>query len=278
MAFKVIGDSCCDFTKLQMKKGNVVRVPMSVIIGGVEYRDDGRRTQEEWIKLIKEDPGYPQSACPSPEEFMNAFDEKCDNYVVTLSSKLSGVYNSAMVAKDMFEDEHEDAKIHIFDSKSTSVKETMIVLMVKELEEQGLPFEEIVEKTEAMIYNADTYFTLDNLETLRKNGRLSKMKGLAATLLKIKPICFGNKDGEIEQIGQARGSNKALLKMVEMIAKNTVDPENKVLGISHTNCHERAVMVRDAILARIKVKEVVMVETAGLSTTYANDGGIIVVI
>jgi Ni2+-binding GTPase involved in maturation of urease and hydrogenase len=66
--------------------------------------------------------------------------------------------------------------------------------------------------------------------------------------------------------------------MVEMIAKNTVDPENKVLGISHTNCHERAVMVRDAILARIKVKEVVMVETAGLSTTYANDGGIIVVI
>jgi DegV family protein with EDD domain len=154
----------------------------------------------------------------------------------------------------------------------------MIVLMVKELEEQGLPFEQIVEKTEAMIYNADTYFTLDNLETLRKNGRLSKMKGLAATLLKIKPICFGNKDGEIEQIGQARGSNKALLKMVEMIAQKTVDPENKVLGISHTNCHERAVMVRDAILSRIKVKEVVMVETAGLSTTYANDGGIIVVI
>ena len=63
-----------------------------------------------------------------------------------------------------------------------------------------------------------------------------------------------------------------------MIAQRTVNPHNKVLGISHTNCHERAIMVRDAILSKIKVKEVVMVETAGLSTTYANDGGIIVVI
>ena len=104
------------------------------------------------------------------------------------------------------------------------------------------------------------------------------MKGLAASLLKIKPICFGNKDGEIEQIGQARGSNKALIKMVDMVVANTVNPEQKVLGISFTNCHDRAIMVRDAILSKIHIREVVMVETAGLSTTYANDGGIIVVI
>ena len=280
MKFRIVMDSAGELTDDLKGKEEYAIVPFTIRLGEEDIIDDGHISTLELVRKIAACPTCAKTACPSPDAFRDAFEAvEADHYYgITISGNLSGSFQAATVGMNMFLEDHPDAKIHIFDSKSTSVKETMIVLMVKELEEQGLPFEEIVEKTEAMIYNADTYFTLDNLETLRKNGRLSKMKGLAATLLKIKPICFGNKDGEIEQIGQARGSNKALLKMVEMIAKNTVDPENKVLGISHTNCHERAVMVRDAILSRIKVKEVVMVETAGLSTSYANDGGIIVVI
>jgi DegV family protein with EDD domain len=178
----------------------------------------------------------------------------------------------------MYLDKYPDAKIHVFNSRSTSVGETMIVHMITQMEAEGVPFEEIVETIEAWNDEKLTYFTLDNLETLRKNGRLSRLKALAATVLKIKPICIGNHEGIIEQIDQARGSNKALIKMVDHIVEGTANPEKKLLGISHCNCYERAVMVRDAILKRMHVKEVILQETGGLSTVYANDGGIIVVI
>lgn len=218
MAIKIIGDSCCDFTKLELRKGIHVSVPMSVTIGGIEYRDDGRRTQEDWIRMIKEDPGYPQSACPSPDDFYKAFDENCDNYVITLSSKLSGVYNAAMVAKDMFEDEHEDVKIHIFDSKSAAAGEHLISDKIMECYEAGKSFEETVKEVEAFRDEMFTIFVLDDLETFKKNGRLRGVKALVATALNVKPVLYGD-DGEIKQLDQAIGMQSAINRMLYHIEK-----------------------------------------------------------
>ncbi len=274
MAFKVIGDSCCDFTKLQMKKGNVVRVPMSVIIGGVEYRDDGRRTQEEWIKLIKEDPGYPRSACPSPEEFLNAFDENCDNYVVTISSKLSGVYNSAMVAKDMFEDEHEDAKIHIFDSKSAAAGEHVLVEKIIEFAEMGCSFEEVVKKVETFRDEMYTIFVLDDLETFKKNGRLKGVKALVATTMNVKPVLIGV-DGEIKQIDQSIGVNHAINRMLYHIEKKDFDKTRKV-RITQCDSKEICTKVARILTERFGFTDVKIINAGGLSTTYENPGGVII--
>ncbi len=274
MAFKVIGDSCCDFTKLQMKKGNVVRVPMSVIIGGVEYRDDGRRTQEEWIKLIKEDPGYPRSACPSPEEFLNAFDENCDNYVVTISSKLSGVYNSAMVAKDMFEDEHEDAKIHIFDSKSAAAGEHVLVEKIIEFAEIGCSFEEVVKKVETFRDEMYTIFVLDDLETFKKSGRLKGVKALVATTMNVKPVLIGV-DGDIKQIDQSIGVNHAINRMLYHIEKKDFDKTRKV-RITQCDSKEICTKVARILTERFGFTDVKIINAGGLSTTYENPGGVII--
>lgn len=274
MAFKVIGDSCCDFTKLQMKKGNVVRVPMSVIIGGVEYRDDGRRTQEEWIKLIKEDPGYPRSACPSPEEFLNAFDENCDNYVVTISSKLSGVYNSAMVAKDMFEDEHEDAKIHIFDSKSAAAGEHVLVEKIIEFAEMGCSFEEVVKKVETFRDEMYTIFVLDDLETFKKSGRLKGVKALVATTMNVKPVLIGV-DGDIKQIDQSIGVNHAINRMLYHIEKKDFDKTRKV-RITQCDSKEICTKVARILTERFGFTDVKIINAGGLSTTYENPGGVII--
>ena len=274
MAFKVIGDSCCDFTKLQMKKGNVVRVPMSVIIGGVEYRDDGRRTQEEWIKLIKEDPGYPRSACPSPEEFLNAFEENCDNYVVTISSKLSGVYNSAMVAKDMFEDEHEDAKIHIFDSKSAAAGEHVLVEKIIEFAEMGCSFEEVVKKVETFRDEMYTIFVLDDLETFKKSGRLKGVKALVATTMNVKPVLIGV-DGEIKQIDQSIGVNHAINRMLYHIEKKDFDKTRKV-RITQCDSKEICTKVARILTERFGFSDVKIINAGGLSTTYENPGGVII--
>ena len=274
MAFKVIGDSCCDFTKLQMKKGNVVRIPMSIIIGGVEYRDDGRKTQQEWIDLIKADPGYPQSACPSPEEFYNAFDENRDNYVVTLSSKLSGVYNSAMVAKEMFEDEHEDAKIHIFDSKSAAAGEHVLVEKIIEFADMGCSFEDVVKKVEAFRDEMYTIFVLDDLETFKKNGRLKGIKAVVATAMNVKPVLIGV-DGEIKQIDQSIGVNHAVNRMLYHIEKKDFDKTRKV-RITQCDSKELCMKIAKILTERFGFTDVKIINAGGLSTTYENPGGVII--
>lgn len=279
MKFRVAMDSAGELQEAFKGKDEYRIVPLTLMIGDEEIIDDGTIDQKVLIKKIADSPTCAKTACPSPEAYFREYDCGAEHiYGVTISAELSGSFQSAVIARDMYLDKYPDAKIHVFNSRSTSVGETMIVHMITQMEAEGVPFEEIVETIEAWNDEKLTYFTLDNLETLRKNGRLSRLKALAATVLKIKPICIGNHEGIIEQIDQARGSNKALIKMVDHIVEGTANPEKKLLGISHCNCYERAVMVRDAILKRMHVKEVILQETGGLSTVYANDGGIIVVI
>ena len=279
MKFRVAMDSAGELSEAFKGKDEYRIVPLTLMIGDEEIIDDGTINQKILIKKIADSPTCAKTACPSPEAYFREYDCGAEHvYGVTISAELSGSFQSAIIARDMYLDKYPDAKIHVFNSRSTSVGETMIVHMITQMEEDGVPFDEIVETIEAWNDEKLTYFTLDNLETLRKNGRLSRLKALAATVLKIKPICIGNHEGIIEQIDQARGSNKALIKMVDHIVEGTANPESKLLGISHCNCYERAVMVRDAILKRMHVKDVILQETGGLSTVYANDGGIIVVI
>ncbi|MBR7015974.1 MAG: DegV family protein [Lachnospiraceae bacterium] len=279
MKYRVVMDSAGEFTESQKGREEFVLVPLTLMIGDETIINDGTLDQLEIVKKIAASPTCPKTACPSPEAYREAFDCGAEHiYGVTISGNLSGSYQSAVIGRDMYLEDHPDAKIHVFDSCSTSVGETILVMKIEELEAKGVPFEEIVREVEALRDEKSTTFVLDNLETLRKNGRLSRMKALAAQILKIKPICAGTLEGEIVQIDQARGINKALVKMVQHVAEKTRNPENKILAISFVNCRERAVMVRDALLERMHVREVLLMETGGLSTVYANDGGIIVVI
>ena len=279
MKYRVVMDSAGEFTEEQKGREEFVLVPLTLMIGDETIVDDGTLNQIDIVKKIAASPTCPKTACPSPEAYRAAYDCGAEHiYGVTISGNLSGSYQSAIVGRDMYLEDYPDAKIHVFDSCSTSVGETILVMKIEELEAKGVPFEEIVREVEALRDEKSTTFVLDNLETLRKNGRLSRMKALAAQILKIKPICAGTVEGEIVQIDQARGINKALVKMVQYVCEKTRNPEMKILAISFVNCRERALMVRDAILERINVREVLLMETGGLSTVYANDGGIIVVI
>ena len=212
------------------------------------------------------------------DKVADAFEGADEVYVVTLSAALSGSYNSAVLGRNLLLENKPEKKIHVFDSCSASVGETLIALKIEECEQAGMEFEETVETVNKYIESQNTYFVLENLETLRKNGRLSNLKAFVASALKIKPVMGSTPEGTIAQLDQARGINKALVKMVDYVAKGAVDSKNKVLGITHCNCPARAEIVKDAILKRIPVKDVVLLDTAGVSTMYANDGGIIVVI
>lgn len=197
---------------------------------------------------------------------------------MTLSSELSGSYNSAELGKNLFLEEHPEKKAYVFNSRSASVGETLIGLKIQECEEAGMSFEEVVEHVEAYIAKQKTWFVLENLDTLRKNGRLSHMKAILATALKIKPVMTSTPEGTIEQLAQARGMNKALVKMVDSIVEYVGHDQDRILAISHCNCPQRAEMMKEELSKRLHLKDIIVVDTAGVSSMYANDGGIIAVV
>lgn len=279
MTYRIVLDSAGEMPAEFKNQESYASVALTLRIGGEEIIDDGHLDQKAIIKKIADTPLCPKTACPSPEVYRAAFDCGAEHiYCVTISAALSGSYQSAVIGSSLYKEKHPEAKIHIFNSRSTSVAETMILYKIKELEDKGVSFEETVERTEEYIALMRTYFVLDNLETLRKNGRLSNLKALAASVLKIKPVCCNTQEGEIGQLDQARGINRAIVKMVDYAVKDAKNSKDKILGISHCNCGERAIMVRDAMLERIPVKEALVVKTGGLSTVYSNDGGIILVL
>lgn len=279
MSFHIVADSCCELTADMKKRGNIEIAPLTLEVGGESILDDETFDQKYFLKRVAECPECPKSACPSPDYFRKSFlngAERC--YAVTLSAQLSGSYNSAVLGANLAQEENEDLKIHVFNSRSASIGETLIVKKIIECEEAGMSFERVVETVELYISTQHTYFVLENLETLRKNGRLSKAKALVASALKIKPVMGSTPEGDIIQLDQARGINKALMKMVDAVVNDAQHVETKTLAVSHCNCPERAEMVKEALLERLAVQDVFVLDTQGVSSMYANDGGIIIVL
>ena len=140
-----------------------------------------------------------------------------------------------------------------------------------------MEFEETIRTVEAFIDEMCTYFVLEDLEHLRKNGRLSTVKAFVASALNIKPVMEGVK-GVIQQAGHARGMQKALRLMAETITAELEHPEEKVLGLVHCNNPERAEYVKQELMKLVKVKDIIVLESSGVSTLYAAQGGIIIAV
>lgn len=278
--YKIVIDSCGELPEDLKKDEHFCNVPLELEVDGYMIRDDESFNQRDFLRRVKESLKGPKSACPSPESYMEKFEGEADHiYVVTLSGKLSGSYNSAKLAADLYREEHGDSKeIYVFNSRSASIGETLIGLKVQEYEEAGLPFSAVVNKVEEYIASMNTYFVLETLETLRKAGRLSNLKAFVASTLNIKPVMGSTEEGSIQQLDQARGMKKALSKMVENMLKKTKDCENRILAIAHCNCPERAELVKAQIEKVAKFKKIVIVNTAGVSSMYANDGGVILAV
>ena len=277
MSYRVVVDSCGELTQEMKDSGCFINVPLTIMLGDYHIVDDETFDQADFLKRVEEYPDCPKTSCPSPEKYMESY--RCDAdhiYAVTLSANLSGSYNSAVLGKNLYEEEYGDKPIHVFDSRSASVGQTLIALKIAECEEAGMTFEQVVETVENFITEQITYFVLESLEALRKNGRLTGMKALVATALNIKPYCGATPEGTIFQAGQARGIKKALSKMVDVFTAELKNSEKKIVAISHCNCFERAMDVKRMIEAKITPKKIIVLDTRGISSTYASDGGIIV--
>ena len=222
-------------------------VPLTLSVGGVDIVDDDSFNQKDFLKRVSESKECPKSACPSPERYLSEYESAAgDVYVITLSGRLSGSYNSALVAADMYEEDGGSNHVHVFDSLSGCCGEAVIAMKIVECVEQGMGFDEVVKTVSQFRDGMKTYFVLETLETLRKNGRLTNLQAILANVLSIKPV-MSAREGEIIKLEQTRGINKALKRMCEIILENVKEPQNKVLAISHCNCPERAEYVLSLI-------------------------------
>lgn len=276
MTYKIIGDSCLDLTEELKQDPHFQMIPLTLQVGETQIIDDETFDQSAFLELVRNSQECPRTACPSPERFQEAYECEAEAvFVITLSSHLSGSYNAARVGKELYLEEHgADKKILILDSESASSGELNLALLIRDLCEQGLSFEEIAAKAEAYRDEMQTFFVLETLDFLQKNGRLSGLKAFIASALNIKPVMGADK-GTIIKLDQARGIQKALVRMTDLAAEAGRGDSSKRLVIAHCNHEARAEQVKELMLKKASFRDVVITNTAGVATLYAGDGGIV---
>ncbi|MDE5984169.1 MAG: DegV family protein [Eubacterium sp.] len=280
MSYKIVVDSCCDLTAEMRGWENLQVVPLSLKIADYEIFDDENFDQDDFIARMKANSGKAKSACPAPDAFKQACEGDYDEvYVLTITDKLSGTYNSALQGKMLYEEEFNDnKKIHVFNSLATSGLETIVAQEIKKLGDEGKSFDDMVSYIEDYIENhTGLYFCLDSLDALKQNGRLFALAAGLLEKIHLKLICKA-KEGNISPQGKDLTINRALVKMTKLITDEVAgkDLSNKKLVITHVCCKDRAEFVANKIAERAAFGEVVILKTSGLNSLYASDGGIIV--
>ena len=276
MGFKIVVDSCCDLTGQMLKDPHFVKVPLTIRSNGSSFIDNETFDQADLLWAMKQSDDAPATACPSPQSYLDAYQgpEEEDVYVVTLSALLSGSHNSAEQARMLMEEDHPNKNVYVFNSCSASSGEVLVALKVRELAESGAPFTHVVREVEQFIYQMQTMFVLETLENLRKNGRLTRLQSVITGALKIKLLMAATPEGEICKLGQMLSMKQALSKMVDHMAN---DPAHagRTLAICHCNCLDRAFQVKAMAEQRCKFAHILILEAGGITSVYANDGGIV---
>ena len=274
MEYKIVADSCCDLTPELKKELGVISIPLIMTLDEKCFTDDEHLNLPEYMRKMKEHKGKIGSASPPPLLYKEAFEGKHTSFAVTISSNLSGSYNSAVIGKNMAE-EDSVADVYVFDSKSASAGEALIALKISKLINEGLRKTEIVTAVETFISEMKTYFVLSNFDNLMKNGRMSKIKGTIISALGIKALMGADAEGNIALFSQARGYAKVIEKLADTIKESGKNTEGESVVITHCNNPGLAEKLVNAIKERYSFKEIFVFPTNGLSSMYANDQGII---
>lgn len=271
----IIGDSSCDLTTEQKAELGVTDViPFFLNISGEQIVDDDTMNVGDLLAKMKSATTKMTSACPSPSLWKDAFIKAGCGIAVTLSAKLSGMYQSAAQGLAMAKEEVATLKGHIVDSAAAACGEALIIMKIREFANECRTFEEVAEKADHFARQMKTFFVLDNVSNLVKNGRMNKITGTLINALGIKPL-LGAKEGEIEFYGTVRGTRNIADRMLDAVAKCGRAIHGDTLVISHCRNKTLAEEVIEKAKARFDFGATHILETNGLSSFYACEKGVI---
>ncbi|UOO37426.1 DegV family protein [Oscillospiraceae bacterium CM] len=273
MEWGIVVDSCCDIIPEICDDVKLVSVPLTINLGDRSFSDNEELDMPSFLEDIKDYQGKIGTAAPAPLLFKDAFVKSCKAFAVTLSSNLSGSYASSLVGQELAQEE--GAEVHVFDSKSASAGEVLISLKIGEMIRAGVSKQTIIEKIDAFIQQMKTYFVLENIDTLLKNGRIGKITGKIITALNIKPIMGSDGNGNIALFSHARGEKQTIEKLSDMIRLSGRDMTGECMVIAHCNNITLAEKLKGAIQQRHSFKDILIVPTRGISSVYANDKGLV---
>lgn len=272
MKRKIVADSSCDMWELNGVDFAVA--PITISTDNKHYVDN----QELDVHLMSEElakyKGVSHTACPSVGSWLDCYEGYDEVFVVTLTGAMSGTYNSAMTAKGIYEEENENVKVHVFDSLSTGPEMRLLIEKLKEMIDEDLPFEEIVEKGQDYLNHTRLFFALKSLHNFAMNGRVSKAVASAIGVLNISIFATASEEGTIQQISKCRGEKKVVKSTIEHL-ENAGYHGGKV-RISHADNLKLAHSVRDKILELYPHADIIVYPMGGLCTYYAEKGGLLV--
>ena len=276
MIWHLVSDTACDLYTLEGGEGKMdfTTIPFSIRIGGKEYIDDERMDIPGMLEANETHAEMAQTACPSPEAWREKFSAPGPVIAFTISSALSGSYNSACTGRSMMLEEEPDKQIAVIDSKATGPEEAMLVWRARDLILEGRDFEEIEKDLNRTAEKIHTSFALASYHNLIKSGRVSRLIGFIAGHLGFWGIGIGDEKGEIAIRGKARGSKSMVRFLVEEIEK--VGVAGKQILISHCQNEKDALALKAALEAVKPGLEVLVQATRGLDSFYAERSGLIV--
>lgn len=271
----IAADSSCDLPETELGgAAPLLKAPFIISVGGADYVDDGELDGDELLDAMDLSPEAGHTSCPAPGAWLRLFEQAEYVIAVTISSRLSGSWASAMTARELFLERNPERRALVIDSRSTGPAPSLIALKAGELIEAGGSFEAVADELTAYAGTLKTVFALASFKNLVRNGRVSRAAGMIASALGIRGIGVGSERGEIELCAKVRGAKKALDRIVEELRSRGYSGGELI--ISHCRNDEDAASLRERILGAWAGAKVRILPTRGLCSYYAERRGLIV--
>jgi DegV family protein with EDD domain len=273
---KIITDSCSDLPAEIVEAYDIEFLNIEVNINNKTYYDRHNLQPEEFYKLITTGDELPKTSRITPAKFKETYEEALKNYdqilVIAFSSKLSGILESAVMAKRELDSE----KIVIIDSKAASVGQGLLVYQAAVMLKDGYSLEETAAQTVEAASKLEHVFAVGDLEMLKRGGRISKTKAVMANVLNIKPILH-ILDGEILPYDKIRGKKRMVSYLLSEIEKKADRPDSQVMAVTHSKNSKYAARLKEEIENKFKPQDILVSEMGAAVGSHAGPGSLAVV-
>ena len=269
---KIVADSSSDLFALD--NADLAVASMKIITAEREFVDDDDLDVSDMVEFLYQYKGKSKSSCPNTSDWLNAFGDADEVFCVTITSGLSGSYNSACAAKKVYEEDNEGKRVHVFDTLSAGPEVTMVTKKVEECVESGMSFVEIRDCVTEYMKNTGLLFMLKSLKNFANNGRVSP---IVAKIVGIAGICIVGKasnEGTLEPMHKCRGEKNSLEKIAAELEANGL--RSGKVSIGHCQNEPAALQLKEMILAKCKGAQVEIHKLRGLCSFYAEKGGVLV--
>ena len=269
---KIIADSSCDLFKLA--HAEFATAPMKIITNEKEFVDDPSLDIDSMVDFLYQYKGKSKSSCPNTIDWLDAFGDADEIFCVTITSGLSGSYNSACAAKQIYESENEGKRVHVFDTLSAGPEITLIIEKIEECIDRNMSFDDICDCVTAYMKKTGLVFMLKSLKNFANNGRISP---IVAKLVGLVGICIVGKasnEGTLEPMHKCRGERRSLETLVEDLEAEGFCSGK--ISIGHCQNESAAEQLKELILAKFKNVQIEIHKFRGLCSFYAEKGGVLI--